>query len=620
MLSPALAFAYAETPSLEADVKAGKLPPVDQRVPAEPRVIDLKAMGREVGKPGGTIRTLIGGQKDIRFMSINGYARLVGYDEHLNFVPDILASYTVDEARIFTLKLRKGHRWSDGQPVTSEDFRYAWEDVMLNEDLNPGGVPRELLVDGKPPKFEVIDEQTVRFTWDKPNPDFLPTLAAPAPPALLLPAHYLKQFHKKYQDKDKLEKLVKASKLKNWKQLHIRMGRQNRPENPDLPTLDPWVNTTPPPAEQFVFVRNPYFHRVDTAGQQLPYVDKYVLGVSTTTLIPAKTGAGESDLQSRYIEFEDYTFLKEAEKIHPVKVALWKRVQGSRVSILPNLNYSDPVWRDIFRDVRFRRALSLAINRHEINQAVYFGLGRPAADTILPESPMFETEYAEKWAAFDPGEANRLLDEMGLTKRDEEGFRLLPDGRRLELIVETAGENKSELDVLELIHDHWQEIGVKLFPRSTQRDVFRSRTIGGQVMMGVWSGMDNGIPTADMNPSALAPTSEVQLQWPLWGIYYQSGGSGGQAPDLPEAKQLVDLLGEWRTSATPEERAAVWKKMLGLWTDGVYSIGTVASTLQPLVYNSKLRNVPTNGLFGYDPTAYLGVYMPDTFFYATEAQ
>ena len=279
---------------------------------------------------------------------------------------------------------------ADGQPVTTEDFRYAYENVMLNEDLNPGGLPTELMPEGKPPKFTIVDDVTVKFEFQGPNPNFLPALASPLPPAILLPAHYLKQFHKKFQTKEKLEELVKAGKYKNWRQMHIRLGRQNRPENPELPTLDPWVNTTQPPAEQFVFVRNPYFHRVDTAGQQLPYVDQFVLNTSSTQLIAAKTGAGESDLQSRYIEFEDYTFLKEAEKRENIDVLLWERTQGSRVALFPNLNYQDPVWRKIFHDVRFRRALSLAINRHEINMAVFFGLGRESADTILPQSPLFQ--------------------------------------------------------------------------------------------------------------------------------------------------------------------------------------------------------------------------------------
>ena len=619
-LLAAPASAYVESPLLADKVKGGELPPVADRLPTNPRVIDLPAMGRQIGKQGGRINSVIGSQKDIRFMSINGYSRLVGYDEKLQLVPDILDKFTIEDGRIFTLTLRKGHKWSDGQPVTTEDFRYAFENVMLNEDLNPGGLPTELMPEGKPPKFTVIDDLTVKFEFEGPNPNFLPSLAAPLPPAILLPAHYLKQFHKKFQTKEKLEELVKTGKYKNWRQMHIRLGRQNRPENPELPTLDPWVNTTEPPAEQFVFVRNPYFHRVDTAGQQLPYVDQFVLNTSSTQLIAAKTGAGESDLQSRYIEFEDYTFLKEAEQREKIDVLLWERTQGSRVALFPNLNYQDPVWRKIFHDARFRRALSLAINRHEINMAVFFGLGRESADTILPQSPLFQESYATAWANFDPAAANRLLDEMGLDKRDAEGYRLLPDGRVAELVVESAGENRSELDVLELVRDHWKDIGLKLFPRSTQRDVFRSRAIAGQVMVGVWSGIDNGVPTADMEPSELAPTSEAQLQWPLWGVYFVNRGAKGEAPDIPEARELLKLLEDWRRTVDSASRAEIWKKMLALYTDQVFSIGTVTSTLQPVVRRRTLKNVPDKALFAYAPTAYLGVYLPDTFFFADGAQ
>ena len=279
------------------------------------------------------------------------------------------------------------------------------------------------MVNGKPPVFEILDQFTVRYTWDGPNPDFMPWLAAAQPLAMVMPAHYLKQFHAKYQDAEKLEALIKENKVKNWPRLHINMSRQYRPENPDLPMLDPWVNTTKPPAEQFIMERNPYFHRVDRDGRQLPYFDRFVFNVSSSQLIPAKTGAGETDLQATNIQFEDYTFLKEAEKRHGIKVHLWERTQGSRVALLPNLNYEDEKWRSVLQDTRFRRALSLAIDRREINMATFFGLGHPSADTMLPQSPLFRPEYRDAWIAHDPAQANALLDEMGLDKRDDDGWR-----------------------------------------------------------------------------------------------------------------------------------------------------------------------------------------------------
>ncbi len=618
VLVPGTSRATSEPDFLRPYLRAQTLPVLGERIPKNPRRVNLAAMGRESGKYGGTARMLIGSQKDIRYMTINGYSRLVGYDEHLQFQPDILESFDVQEGRIFTFKIRDGHRWSNGSYLTAEDFRYTWEDVILDKDLRKGGVQRELLADGKPPVFEVLDELTVRYTWSAPNPDFLPGLAAASPIILLLPSAYMRHFHKKYQDEFRLSALMKQYRAKKWADLHIKMSRQYRPENPDLPTLDPWVNRTAPPAEQFVFERNPFFHRVDENGLQLPYIDRFLLNISSSEIIPAKTGAGESDLQSTGVDFSDYAFFKDSEKRYPVKVNLWKRTEGSRIALLPNLNCSDKVWRDLFWDVRVRRALSLAIDRHEINMVSFYGLGTESADTILPESPLFKPEYASAWASHDPDQANALLDEVGLTQKNSAGVRLLPDGREAQIVIETAGESTLETDVLELIKDHWMKIGFSLFIKTSQRDVFRSRAMGGDLMMSMWNGLENGVPTADMNPARLAPSADDQLQWPVWGMYYLSLEQNGHAPELPEAAKLVELLKEWRRTVNTPERTRIWHEMLDIYTQNVFSIGIVNATLQPVLHSSRLRNVPEKGLYGFDPTCFLGVYMPDTFWYSSE--
>jgi peptide/nickel transport system substrate-binding protein len=548
-------------------------------------------------------------------MTVFGYARLVAYNEKLTLEPDILESFTVEEERRFTFKLRQGHKWSDGHPVTTEDFRYCWEDVKLNEDLSKAGLSPLLLVDGEPPIFEILDDLTVRFTWPGPNPDFLPRLAAAQPEYILMPAHYLKQFHAKYQEAGKLEELIKKNKAKSWTSLHTNMSRQYRPENPALPMLDPWVNTTKPPAEQFVFARNPYFHRVDRAGRQLPYLDGFNLNVSSSSLIPAKTGAGESDLQGTSIQFEDYTFLKEAERRHPIKVYLWERAQGSRLALYPNLNYQDEVWRKLLQDVRFRRALSLAIDREEVNKATFFGLGRESADTVLPQSPLYREEYAKAWTAYSPEQANALLDECGLVERDMDGRRLLPDGRLAWIIVESAGESTLDSDVLELVTDYWREVGIPLSIRTSQIDVFRSRALAGEVMMTISSGLDNGIPTPDMNPEWLAPSSDERLQWPLWGLHRTSHGKKGEPPTLEPARRLLELLEAWRRAPDTAARAEIWHEMLALYTDQVFSIGLVNGTLQPIAASARLRNIPEKAFFSFDPTCWFGVYRTDLFWF-----
>src|SRR5580704_1286901 len=205
-----------ETPFFADAVRDGKLPPVLQRIPSEPALAELETLG----KPGGDMRMLMASAKDTRLMVVYGYARLVAYTPGLAIVPDMLLGVDVEEGRIFTLHLRPGHKWSDGQPFTAEDFRYWFEDIAENSELSSSGLPLQMLIDGEPPKFEVLDETTVRYTWSKPNPLFLPALAGPDPMFIYAPAHYLKKFHEKYADKAELDAKVKDAGVHNWAALH----------------------------------------------------------------------------------------------------------------------------------------------------------------------------------------------------------------------------------------------------------------------------------------------------------------------------------------------------------------------------------------------------------------
>jgi len=607
------AQAYLEPPALAEQVKGGKLPPVDKRLPLKPLVAPMGEAGTSIGHYGGTLNTLAGRSRDTRLFTIYGYARLVGYDRHLNIVPDILESLDVKEGRIFTLTLRKGHRWSDGHPFTTEDFRYYWEDVANNRELSPSGPPRDLMVDGEWPKVEVLNETTVRYTWSKPNPHFLPRMAGASPLFIFRPAHYLKQFHKKYSEKVRREDADGTAKRK-WSAVHNRMDNLYEGDNPDLPTLQPWHNTTKPPADRFVAVRNPYFHRVDEKGRQLPYIDRFVLAIADSKLIPAKTGSGDADLQARDLNFNNYTFLKQGEQTNGYRTLLWRPGRGSHIALFPNLNVSDPVWRALLRDVRFRRALSLGIDRSLVNQVLYFGLAIEGNNTVLEASPLYKPEYRTDWAKYDRKEANRLLDEIGL-KRGADRMRKLPDGRPLEIIVETAGESTEETDVLQLIRETWREVGIKLFSKPSQRAAFRNRIFAGETVMSIWFGLENGLPTADSAPDELAPTSQQQLQWPKFGEYYETGGKKGEAPDITEVKTLAQLYKDWAAATTSEARAAIWHKMLEIHMQQQYVIGIVSGVPQPVVARDTLMNVPTQGFYNWDPGAFFGIYHPDQFWF-----
>ncbi len=608
--------AIAEVPSLADKVAAGELPPMAERLPEKPMKIDFAAEGKSPGKYGGRLRLLMARAKDIGQMTVYSYARLVGYNRDLELKPDILQSVDVEDGRIFTFTLRKGHKWSDGHPFTTEDFRYYWEDMIAHEDLGRTGTPPDMLVDGTGPKFEIIDERTVRYTWQGPNPAFLPALARPAALYLYRPAHYLKQYHASYRDQAELDAIVEERGLKNWVSLHTRAQRQRRPEDPNLPTLQAWRNTVAPPSQRFIFERNPYYHRTDSDGNQLPYIDSIIMYISSKDVIPAKAGTGEADLQARYLRFDNYTFLKGGEEAYGFKVHLWGTGKGAQVALFPNLNVENAVWRGLMRDVRFRRALSLAIDRDEINESIYFGLASPSANTVMPSSPLFDEGLRTAWATYDPGQANQLLDQAGLGARDSDGVRLLPSGERAEITIESAGESTEETDVLELIADHWEAVGIKLFVRASQRDIFRRRAYTGETMISVFSGFDNALATADMSPQELAPTARPQLQWPKWGQFYETAGKAGEPPQLPEVIKQLELYLAWTRSRTVEERSEIWRKMLTNYTDQVFTIGTVNNSRQPVVVSNKLRNVPEDGVYAWEPTAVFGVYRPDTFWFS----
>ena len=613
---PAVAVAGGSTepPYFAAAVASGTLPPVADRLPDPPLVVEMDD-GRTIGRYGGTLNILMARTKDVRQMVVYGYARLVRYGRDYAIAPDILEDVETEDDRIFTLHLRAGHRWSDGAPFTTEDFRYWWEDVANNPALTPAGPRVELRIDGEPPTVEIIDKTTIRFSWSRPNPKFLPALASASPLYIYRPAHFLKQFHARYTDAATLDRLAREKGQHNWAALHNMMDNLYSNDKADLPSLQPWVNTTRMPAERFTFVRNPYFHRVDPEGRQLPYIDLVVMQIANAKIIPAKTGTGESDLQARYLRFDDYTFLKQNEERNGFRTLLWRDGKGSHMTLYPNLNARDPVWRALLRDVRFRRALSLAIDRHEVNQVIYYGLALASQNTVLPQSPLFRESYRQAWAQFDLDEANRLLDEAGLTRRNRQGVRLLPDGRAAEIIVETAGESTEQTDVLSLVRDSWRKVGLKLYSKPSQRDVVRNRIYAGETLMSIWEGLENGLPAADAIPEELAPTHQIQYQWPMWGQYIETGGRSGEPADMDEPKHLLALLDAWYGAGSRARREEIWHRMLAIWSDQVFTIGIVSGTMQPVVVNARLRNVPEDGMYSWDPGAHFGIYGPDTFWF-----
>ncbi len=607
-----------EPPALRYEIATGALPPLAERLPREPlRGLPARDDWKE-GRYGGSLRLLTRGGRDARDMVLLGYARLVVWDEKLELVPDILQSVSVEEGRIFTLSLRAGHRWSDGTPFTTADFRFWWAEVANNKELSPRGLPPEMLAGGKPPTFEVLDETTLRYTWPVANPRFLPALAGASPLFIYRPAHYLKRFHAAYADPQALEAEAETIGLRNWAELFKRKDRMFRFDNPELPSLQPWVNRVAPPTQRFVAKRNPYFHRIDDAGRQLPYIDEVVLTPTQPRLIAARAAAGEADLVARGLSFQDAPVLKEAEKRGQIRLNLWPIGRGTQLALYPNLNAVSPGWRTALRDVRFRRALSLATDRDELNQVLYQGTALPGANALLPGSPLYREADRNLWADYDPDQANALLDAMGMLWRDQDGIRHLPDGRRADLIIESADTDPSEIDALEVITQQWAKVGIAVLVRSQGRQAARQRIRSGATTMSIFYGLTNGLAGPAMSPAELAPTSDRQNNWPLWGLHHLSGGEAGEAPALPEAQELLALYEAWASGPAETAQVEIWQRMLQIHADQVFTIGLLGAVKQPVVANARLRNLPEEAVYLYDPGAYFGRYRPDTFWFAVQ--
>ena len=287
---------------------------------------------------------------------------------------------------------------------------------------------------------------------------------------------------------------------------------------------------------------------------------------------------------------------------------------------IQGLNCEDPEWRKLFQNTDFRRALSIGFNREDINQAIYYGLALPITDTVLPGSPLYDEARTKKWASYDPDKANALLDGLGLTEKDSGGIRMLPDGRQMMIVVETAGEDLEQIDVLGLIAEDYRKIGIKILAKPTERDTLSRRLGSGATLMSVWTGMENAYPTPDSDPGEMAATNSEQNEWPLWGQYYETKGSMGQAPDLPAVQQLLSLNSTWKVTLDEGAKAAIWKRMLDISADEAFRIGIVSGVDQVVVVSNKLQNVPQTGIYNFNPGAFFGVYRPDTFFFGDGQQ
>ncbi|MGQ9632382.1 MAG: ABC transporter substrate-binding protein [bacterium] len=586
-ISPA-EMKYKEAPMLAEMVKAGKLPPVEERLPKEPLV--LKPL-EEIGQYGGTWRRAWLGPSDSPGPDRITYDPILRFDrEGKDVIPGASKGWEFTEGgKVLTLYLREGMRWSDGAPFTADDVIFWYEDIILNDELTPSK-PSWFKVGGELGKVEKVDDYTIRLSFSQPYGILLEILAWNG--YIFAPKHYLKEFHPRYVPKGELEKLAKKSGYEFWHQLFT--AKNNWIQNPDLPTIRAWKPINPPTEPQWTMERNPYYWKVDTEGNQLPYIDRVVHNlVENAEVINLKAMAGELDFQLRHLLVSNYTVFMENREKGDYRVLAWKSGFGADIALYPNLDYTgDPVLRDLINDRRFRIALSVAINREEINELVFLGLGEPRAATVPPQSPGYKEEFARMHAEYDPNKANKLLDEMGLAKRDAEGFRLRPDGKTLTLTIEVVPVFGPWVDVCELVKEHWEAVGIKTAVKTEERSLFYTRTHAGEQQVQAWSHGQVFRPL--LNPFRLIPYSMDTPFAPLTGLWYQTRGKSGVEPK-GDLRKAIDLYERAKLTVDEGERNRLTEEMIRLSVENVWAIGTVG--LNPGVMSfgvakNNFRNVP----------------------------
>lgn len=607
---------FSESPYL-----AGKgLPDVAERISEEPVVIRPY---EEIGVYGGTARVWSKRpsptEDGVGFISHEGIIRV--HHDDASFVPNVAKSYEWSaDGRTLTLLLRKGMKWSDGDDFTTEDIRFWWEDVVMNDELTPGD-PAGYKVNGQMAELKIIDDITFSINFAGPYPTFINQIAHFSGIGMLLPSHYLKPFHKTYNEK--ADELAKEAGYDTWVQLYgdkaqIYQGSVRTNHEPNVPTLYDYVMTEQA-SDYWVFERNPYYWKVDTTGQQLPYIDRVVVSLaSNVELIDAKIISGEADFAVFNTGLTNYTIYKENEEQGKYDTYLWAVPYGAYPVLQFNLTYrEDPVLRDIFRDVRFRQAMSVALNRSEMNEGLFFGRAVPRQHTIIPSSRYFEPEYAQSYAEYDVELANQLLDEIGLEWDANEKWRLRPDGEPLSFVLEFTNIDASGAiaAILEMVQNYWAEVGVNVQLKQQAGELLRERVLGNQIQMGMWTGDKVTDVLFPVDPMWFVPYKHAWGgSWnPAWGQWYQTAGEEGEEPP-PEAMAQIDRWEAMKTEVDVQKQIELGKQILASQAENLWTIGTVGLPPSPVIIRDNLMNVPQDGIKAWDN--YWGMtYYPEQRFF-----
>jgi peptide/nickel transport system substrate-binding protein len=615
---------YQEAPMLAELVAAGQLPPVDERLPEEPLV---EQVVDEIGQYGGVLRRGFLGPSDH-----NNYTRVV-YDALVRHAPDgseviphIAKGWeSNDDFTEWTVFLRPGMKWSDGQPFTADDIMFWYEHILLNTELNPSTPVWMQNADGSAATVEKVDDYAVKWTYAEPNTAFLLNLAnmdgADKSIANLsfVPAHYLKDFHPDFVDATTLDALVKERGFETWTELFAVEAMPHL--SGKRPSTAAWVPDNSTVSDQvFVLKRNPYYFAVDPEDNQLPYIDevRFTFFADAQALNLAAV-AGEIDMQGRHIQMANYPVLVENQEKGGYKVYTWPTFGGSDAVIMFNQTYNaNPEIGDLLRNKDFRIALSHAIDREAIKEAAFLGIGQARQGVPAPNHPYYPgDEWAFKYTEFDPSQSGQILDSIGLTERDSEGFRTLPNGDRLDIELQVIPAFANWPDIAQMVVQNWADVGVRFHIEERERALGFQLRDTNDLMAEMWNEDTTGFPFSGQ--PKMDPRSQPALTFaPLIRQWYRTNGQEGMEPP-PEIARLVEIIDEAKVSGR-DRQIELAHELFQIWTDNIWEIGTVGLTPMVqgvVVVNANLRNVPETA--GNDwPLRTPGNTRPEQFFYANQ--
>jgi peptide/nickel transport system substrate-binding protein len=553
----------------------------------------------EIGQYGGTLRRAFLGPGDHNNYTRAVYDALVRYaPDGSHIVPHIAAGWESNEN--FTewiIRLRPGAKWSDGTPFTADDIMFWYDNILMNQELMPGGVGWMKNADGSMASVQKLSDYLVKWTYKQPNTAFLLNMAnldgadKSISNLVFVPAHYLKQFHPDHISKASLDAKVKAAGFDTWTQLFAVEALPHLSGN--RPGMAGWIPDGTTVSDQvFTIKRNPYFVGVDPQGNQLPYIDeiRFTFYADKEALNLAAV-AGEIDFQGRHINMSSYPVLKENENNANYRVVTWPTFGGSDAVVMLNQTWTGPEG-EYFRNKNFRIALSHAIDRDAIKELAFFGLGEARQGVPAPFHPYYPgDEYAFRYTEFNPEEASAILDKV-LPNKNSDGHRLMSNGQVLDIEIGVVPQFGAWTDIAQLIVENWAEVGVKAHMEVRERAQHFSMRPANELMSEVWNEDTTGFPFSGQ--PKFDPRSDPALTFaPLVAKWYASGGKEGQAPPA-EIKRLVDIIDEAKTSGR-NRQIALAKELFQIWADNVWEIGTVGMTPMiqgVLVANDKLQNVP----------------------------